>query len=83
MRVGVLHGNRFPSWVTDTVYLQYGRDFFSTFESTFANLTRIPSAELERFSLAQRGNYFHKEYDTRSTNWERFLRRLAAEVPGS
>ena len=74
--VGILHGNTMPTWMTESIYSSWGRDFYNVFEREFAAITGIPREQVTA-QISQNGRYFNKRYSTGTSGWERYLRGLS------
>ncbi len=81
--VGILHGNKAPSWInplqdleSKESYNQWGRDFYSEFSSEFSNQTGVsltsPSTHLRA------GMYFQKRFDLNDKNGLEFMELVKA-----
>ncbi len=79
MAVGVLHGNDFPSWMNDTEYRQWGKDFFEEYEKELSKLTGVPRDQMGG-EVYLSGRYFSKSYSVGSPEWKSYFKRLG---PGS
>lgn len=79
MAVGVLHGNEFPSWMSEAEYMRWGNQFYEEFEKTFSSMTGIPKSELND-QMWVSGRYFSKTYQTHTPGWKNFL---AQQSPGA
>lgn len=75
-RVGLMHGNTPPSWLTKSEYQKYARNFFETFEKSFSEKTNIPLAELKSTPMAPSYGFSYegKSYPTTSESWKNFLK---------
>lgn len=59
---GPLHGNNFPSWVSDAQYTNWSRCFFAEFEKTFTQVSGLPSTVFRSHDGAVYGKYFSNTY---------------------
>lgn len=81
---GVLHGNHKPSWVSETIYDEYGKTFFAAFEAEFSKVTGVSKAELAAEGSPYRNrDYISKSYSMRgssgmtmSEGWSSYLKGL-------
>ncbi|MEA9356757.1 hypothetical protein SHI21_11100 [Bacteriovorax sp. PP10] len=73
-KVGLLHGNTPPTWLSAARYEQYGKNFFNAFEARFSELSGIPVSELspEKMTVYQY-SYIGKSYKTTSPAWKQFF----------
>lgn len=72
--VGLLHGNKPPSWLSAAQYEQYGKNFFAAFEKRFSELSGIPAAELGKEAMyVSQFSYIGKKYNTTTPAWKSFL----------
>lgn len=74
VRVGVLYGNEFPSWIDNRTYFQWGEDFFKEFDKTFSQITGIPLKELDDTFMTTSGRLFLKQYNTNSPAFQDFYK---------
>jgi hypothetical protein len=73
-KVGLLHGNTPPSWLSKTRYREYGKNFFNAFEQRFSELSGIPVSELSREPMdISDYSYIEKNYKTTSSSWKKFF----------
>lgn len=74
-KVGLLHGNKPPSWLSSAQYDQYGVNFFKAFEERFSEMSRIPVEELRQTPIAGGSfSYLGKNYKTTSPAWQNFFK---------
>jgi hypothetical protein len=73
--VGIMHGNHYPSWMNDAAYIDWGRDFYETYDQEFSKITGIPLETLQRTQINLKGRYFSKDYSLRGRAWKEYLRR--------
>lgn len=70
--VGILHGNTAPSWLPETVYNQWGVDFFKEFEKEFHRETGVQLVNNSK--PAARGMYRNKGYSLALPAGQKFLK---------
>lgn len=72
--VGLLHGNKPPSWLNAAEYEKYAKNFYNTFEKKFSELSNVSIADLKETSLnVSSFSYAGKVYKTTSESWKKFL----------
>ncbi len=78
--IGLLHGNKPPSWIDVQRYHQMNVSFYKSFERVFSKITGIPAEELtdvyyggSNFSTSTDFGYYNKSYSTKSESWKNFL----------
>jgi hypothetical protein len=79
MAIGVLHGNEFPSWMSEEEYMKWGREFFEEYEQELARLTGVPRAELKE-QLYVSGRYFSKSYSVKTPAWNGFMKGMSSQA---
>jgi hypothetical protein len=67
-----------PAWMTNADYVNWGKDFYKTFESEFSAITGIAAKELAAGKITQGGRYFGKNYSTEGKGWQKYLESLKA-----
>jgi hypothetical protein len=73
--VGLLHGNSAPSWMSDSEYQSYAKNFYTTFEKKFSEISNIPEVELRKTPLnVNPFSYATKNYSTTSESWKNYLK---------
>lgn len=73
--VGLLHGNKAPSWLSAEEYTKYAKNYYKAFEAKLSELSSIPAAELDKTSLnVSTFSYAGKSYATKSESWTHFLK---------
>jgi hypothetical protein len=58
---GPLHGNKKPSWVSESRYQKWKDVFFQEFESAFQNISGFDLSPIKNYK-SQNGDYFGAEY---------------------
>ena len=78
--VGVLHGNKHPSWIDEKTYKQWGRDFYAEHDAVISQLTGISAAELGKTMtpVYQNGRYFGRSILPQGQAWDHFVSTLKA-----
>lgn len=59
---GPLHGNSFPSWVSDGLYSKWNTMFFSEFETTFSKMTGLATSDYKTTEGSRANAYFGNQY---------------------
>ncbi len=78
--IGILHGNKMPSWMSNASYKDWGVDFYHAFEAEFAVQTGVPQSLLNETAMTRNGYYFSKSYSTKHPRWKAFFERLGRNV---
>jgi hypothetical protein len=82
-KVGILHGNTVPSWLTDKQYVQWGDDFYKEYDKELTKITGTSISELpkkwERQFFPQ-NMYFNKEIETDSDGWKKYIAKMARSL---
>ncbi|RZA05986.1 MAG: hypothetical protein EOP11_11455 [Proteobacteria bacterium] len=73
--VGILHGNKFPKWMTDAEYDQWGEDFYKEYDKEVSRVTGIPESELKGKHY-RNGNYMMRGTPVKGENWKAYLSSL-------
>ena len=77
--VGVIHGNKFPNWMNETHYQQWGKQYFEIYKQEFSRLSGIPTSELiTEIQMSKR--YFVGSYKISGQHWEQFLSGLPRHI---
>ncbi|MEN9723089.1 MAG: hypothetical protein RJB38_1075 [Pseudomonadota bacterium] len=77
--VGLIHGNVKPSWLSESQYMAWGRDFFEEYERELAKQTGVPRSQLQD-QVYVSGRYFSKTYSVASPEWNQFLGLKKSDV---
>ncbi len=62
---GPLHGNKFPSWITDYDYTSWSSDFFQAFEKEFMQVSGLDLTSFKIENHQMHGLYFSNRYKVR------------------
>ncbi len=59
---GPLHGNKFPSWISQAQYTEWSSVFFAEFETTFAKETGLALSDFKKNEGHRSGDYYMNSY---------------------
>lgn len=72
--VGLLHGNKAPSWMSKKNYERYAINYFHEFEKKYSEITAIPADYLSKTALSGHTfSYYQKSYNTNNENWKKLF----------
>jgi hypothetical protein len=77
--VGILHGNSFPSWLSDEQYSQWGDDFYKEFDQELMRQTGVAREDIPT-NWDRQGLYFSKSVETDSKAWNSYIEKTANRV---
>jgi len=77
--VGIMHGNKFPTWLTNEQYQLWGEEYFTEYQKEFSRLSGIPASKLTA-NFGPNGKYFSGRYKIRGTHWKTFLEKMKLET---
>lgn len=73
--IGLLHGNKSPSWINENIYKGYSRDFYSEFEKEFQRTTGVDISKSSH-PIFRSHLYFTKNYSIVSKSGLEYLKWL-------
>ncbi len=63
---GPLHGNKYPSWVTEYDYSKWNHQFFKAFETEFSKISGLRVADFKQYKGVLDGDYFSNTYEVKT-----------------
>lgn len=73
--VGLLHGNRAPSWLSPEDYKSYSDEFYKVYEKRFSDLTGISESTLQSTRMSHNTySYSSKSYPVNNDEWKRLFK---------
>lgn len=70
---GPLHGNKAPSWVDNSVYTEWSKNFYETFRKEYQKYTGIT---VEKYNPSYGFSYFGLEVDTQAQDFNRYKDKI-------
>lgn len=76
--IGLLHGNKAPSWLPAKVYDRWGDEYRETYDREVSRLTEISLADLKKSVIRHErsGEYFYHQFNLRTPAWKGFIERV-------
>ncbi len=85
-KVGILHGNKVPSWLPDEKYVEWGNDFYKEYDKELMKHTGVSRADIPRDWHRQyypQNMYFDKTVETKSEAWKKYIAKTARRLKAS
>lgn len=77
--VGIMHGNKFPTWLNETQYENWGKEFFQEYKKEFSRLSGVPEEKL-RAPITRKHKYFKSKFKLQGTHWDNFFDAIKLET---
>ena len=77
--IGIMHGNTYPTWLSDEQYDVWGDEYFEEHKKEFSKQTGIPVARLDADYFLN-NTYYSGKYKIQGRAWETFLENVKTEA---
>lgn len=78
--IGLMHGNKFPSWLPQDVYDQWGKEYHEIYDLQVSRLTGLALSEVKASvsDVHRSGEYFYHRMSMTTPAWKKFLDSVRA-----